>query len=115
MDVMKYYDLCDFLMLFEQQGELKCIMLFVDFYLEIMEIVDCMLCVGGLVLLFENFKGYVMLVLCNFFGMLKCVVMGMGQDDVFVLWEVGKLLVFFKEFELLKGFCDLFDKLLQFK
>lgn len=115
MDVMKYNDLCDFLMLFEQQGELKCIMFLVDLYLEIIEIVDCILCVGGFVLLFENFKGYLMLVLCNLFGMLKCVVMGMGQEDVLVLCEVGKLLVFLKELELLKGFRDLFDKLLQFK
>lgn len=42
------------------------------------EIVDRMLCVGGFVLLFENFKNYDMFVLVNLFGILECVVMGMG-------------------------------------
>lgn len=42
------------------------------------EIVDCILCVEGFVLLFENFKGYFIFVFVNLFGMLKWVVMGMG-------------------------------------
>ncbi len=41
--------------------------------------------------------------------------MGMGQDDVSALREVGKLLAFLKEPEPPKGFRDLFDKLPQFK
>lgn len=115
MDVMKYNDLRDFLTLFEQQGELKRITFSVDSYLEIIEIVDRILRVGGFALLFENFKGYLMSVLCNLFGTLKRVAMGMGQEDVSALREVGKLLAFLKESESLKGFRDLFDKLSQFK
>ena len=41
--------------------------------------------------------------------------MGMGQEDVSALREVGKLLAFLKEPEPPKGFRDLFDKLPQFK
>ena len=54
-------------------------------------------------------------VLCNLFGTTKRVAMGMGQEDVSALREVGKLLAFLKEPEPPKGFRDLFDKLPQFK
>lgn len=50
----------------------------IDLYYEMIEISDWMLCVKGLVLLFENLLGYDFLVLINLFGMLECVVMGMG-------------------------------------
>lgn len=46
--------------------------------LEMIEIVDCMLWVGGFVFLFENFKGFEMFVLMNLFGMFEWVVLGMG-------------------------------------
>ena len=92
MDAMKYNDLRDFLTLLEQQGELKRITLPVDPHLEITEIADRTLRAGGPALLFENPKGYSMPVLCNLFGTPKRVAMGMGQEDVSALREVGKLL-----------------------
>ena len=94
MDAMKYNDLRDFLTLLEQQGELKRITLPVDPHLEITEIADRTLRAGGPALLFENPKGYSMPVLCNLFGTPKRVAMGMGQEDVSALREVGKLLGF---------------------
>ena len=109
MDAMKYNDLRDFLTLLEQQGELKRITLPVDPHLEITEIADRTLRAGGPALLFENPKGYSMPVLCNLFGTPKRVAMGMGQEDVSALREVGKLLAFLKEPEPPKGFRDLFD------
>lgn len=75
---MKYKDLCDFICQLEVKGELVCIIQFIDIDFEMIEIVDRMLCVGGFVLLFENFKNYDMFVLVNLFGILECVVMGMG-------------------------------------
>lgn len=36
-------------------------------------------------------------VLCNLFGTAKRVAMGMGQEDVSALRDVGKLLAFLKE------------------
>lgn len=104
MDAMKYNDLRDFLTLLEQQGELKRITLPVDPHLEITEIADRTLRAGGPALLFENPKGYSMPVLCNLFGTPKRVAMGMGQEDVSALREVGKLLAFLKEPEPPKGF-----------
>lgn len=86
-----------------------------DPHLEITEIADRTLRAGGPALLFENPKGYSMPVLCNLFGTPKRVAMGMGQEDVSALREVGKLLAFLKEPEPPKGFRDLFDKLPQFK
>ncbi len=112
---MKYHDLRDFLTLLEQQGELKRITLPVDPHLEITEIADRTLRAGGPALLFENPKGYTMPVLCNLFGTPRRVALGMGQEDVSSLREVGKLLAFLKEPEPPKGFRDLFDKLPQFK
>ncbi len=111
---MKYHDLRDFLTLPEQQGELKRITLPVD-PPEITEIADRTLRAGGPALLFENPKGYTMPVLCNLFGTPRRVALGMGQEDVSSLREVGKLLAFLKEPEPPKGFRDLFDKLPQFK
>jgi 4-hydroxy-3-polyprenylbenzoate decarboxylase len=112
---MKYNDLRDFMALLEKQGELKRITLPVDPHLEMTEIADRTLRAGGPALLFENPKGYSMPVLCNLFGTPKRVAMGMGQEDVSALREVGKLLAFLKEPEPPKGFRDLFDKLPQFK
>ena len=106
---MKYHDLREFLTLLEQQGELKRISLPVDPHLEITEIADRTLRAGGPALLFENPKGYAMPVLCNLFGTPRRVALGMGQEDVSSLREVGKLLAFLKEPEPPKGFRDLFD------
>ncbi|MEG7439782.1 4-hydroxy-3-polyprenylbenzoate decarboxylase [Enterobacter hormaechei] len=115
INCMKYHDLRDFLALLEKQGELKRITLPVDPYLEMTEIADRTLRAGGPALLFENPKGYTMPVLCNLFGTPRRVALGMGQEDVTALREVGKLLAFLKEPEPPKGFRDLFDKLPQFK
>ncbi|WP_038933795.1 UbiD family decarboxylase domain-containing protein, partial [Yersinia pestis] len=112
---MKYRDLRDFLSLLEQRGELKRISQPIDPYLEMTEIADRTLRAGGPALLFENPKGYSMPVLCNLFGTAKRVAMGMGQEDVSALRDVGKLLAFLKEPDPPKGFRDLFDKLPKFK
>ncbi|RRW71119.1 4-hydroxy-3-polyprenylbenzoate decarboxylase [Pantoea dispersa] len=112
---MKYQDLRDFLALLEQRGELKRITQEIDPVLEMTEIADRTLRAGGPALLFENPKGYSMPVLCNLFGTPKRVAMGMGQEEVSALREVGKLLAFLKEPEPPKGFRDLFDKMPQFK
>ena len=97
INCMKYHDLRDFLTLLEKQGELKRITLPVDPYLEMTEIADRTLRAGGPALLFENPKGYAMPVLCNLFGTPRRVALGMGQEDVTALREVGKLLAFLKE------------------
>ncbi|MBT9432174.1 4-hydroxy-3-polyprenylbenzoate decarboxylase [Candidatus Sodalis endolongispinus] len=112
---MKYRDLRDFLALLEQRGELKRISLPIDPYLEMTEIADRTLRAGGPALLFENPKGYTMPVLCNLFGTPDRVALGMGQESVNALRDVGKLLAFLKEPEPPKGFRDLLDKVPQFR
>ncbi len=112
---MKYRDLRDFIHLLEQRGELKRITAEVDPYLEITEICDRTLRAGGPALLFENPKGYDIPLLGNLFGTPERVALGMGEESVEALQEVGKLLAFLKEPEPPKGFKDAWDKLPIFK
>jgi 4-hydroxy-3-polyprenylbenzoate decarboxylase len=112
---MKYKNLRDFIDLLEQQGELKRISYPIDPHLEMTEIADRTLRLGGPALLFENPVGYDIPVLCNLFGTARRVALGMGQQDVTALRDVGKLLAFLKEPDPPKGFKDLIDKLPQFK
>lgn len=112
---MKYKDLREFITALEAQGELKRIHVEVDPYLEITEICDRTLRAGGPALLFENVKGHTMPLLGNLFGTPKRVALGMGQESVEALREVGKLLAFLKEPDPPKGLKDAWDKLPIFK
>lgn len=112
---MKYKDLREFITALEAQGELKRIHVEVDPYLEITEICDRTLRAGGPALLFENVKGHSMPLLGNLFGTPKRVALGMGQESVEALREVGKLLAFLKEPDPPKGLKDAWDKLPIFK
>ncbi len=112
---MKYKDLRDFIDLLEKRGELKRISQEIDPYLEMTEIADRTLRAEGPALLFENPKGYNIPVLANLFGTPKRVAMGMGQEDVSELREVGKLLAFLKEPEPPKGIKEALGQIPVFK
>ncbi|WP_421868611.1 4-hydroxy-3-polyprenylbenzoate decarboxylase [Motiliproteus sp.] len=112
---MKYKDLREFIDALEARGELQRISVEVDPVLEMTEICDRTLRAGGPALLFENPKGFDMPVLANLFGTPKRVALGMGEDDVDQLREVGKLLAFLKEPEPPKGMKDAWQKLPVFK
>src|SRR5258708_14891558 len=103
---MKYADLRDFLAQLERGGELKRIAVDVDTRLEMTEICDRVLKAGGPALLFEQPKGYRIPVLGNLFGTPRRVAMGMGEDSVAALREIGKLLAFLKEPDPPKGLID---------
>ncbi|MBK7563588.1 MAG: 4-hydroxy-3-polyprenylbenzoate decarboxylase [Propionivibrio sp.] len=108
---MRYHDLRDFIAQLESIGELKRIGVEVDTRLEMTEICDRVLRGGGPALLFENPREHKMPVLANLFGTPKRVALGMGQESVEALREVGKLLAFLKEPEPPKGLKDAWDKL----
>ncbi|GAB1622461.1 4-hydroxy-3-polyprenylbenzoate decarboxylase [Agarivorans albus] len=112
---MKYKDLRDFIDLLEQRGELKRISLEVSTELEMTEICDRTLKAGGPALLFENVKGHSMPVLGNLFGTPERVALGMGQESVSALREVGTWLSYLKEPEPPKGLKELWEKLPIFK
>ena len=112
---MKYTDLRDFIANLEQRGELKRISVEVDPILEMTEICDRVLRAGGPALLFENPKGSNMPVLANLFGTPKRVALGMGEESVEALREVGQLLAFLKEPEPPKGMKDAWQKMPIFK
>jgi 4-hydroxy-3-polyprenylbenzoate decarboxylase len=112
---LKYSDLREFIAFLEQRGELARIKQEVDPNLEMTEISDRTLRAKGPALLFENPKGYDTPVLCNLFGTPDRVAMGMGQENVSALRDVGTLLAFLKEPEPPKGLRDLWEKRHDFK
>ncbi|CAI3967882.1 4-hydroxy-3-polyprenylbenzoate decarboxylase [Alteromonas macleodii] len=112
---MKYKDLRDFIRQLEAKGELVRITQPIDTDLEMTEIADRTLRAGGPALLFENPKNHDMPVLANLFGTPERVAMGMGQESVEALREVGKLLAYLKEPEPPRGLKDLWEKLPVFK
>jgi len=108
---MKYKDLRDFIAQLEALGELKRISHPVDPNLQMTEIADRVLRAEGPALLFENPIGYDMPVLANLFGTPRRVALGMGQEDVSALRDLGELLAFLKEPKPPKGFKELLDNL----
>jgi 4-hydroxy-3-polyprenylbenzoate decarboxylase len=112
---MKYRDLRDFVRLLEDQGELKRIDVEVDPHLEMTEICDRTLRAGGPALLFERPKGYDVPVLGNLFGTPRRVAMGMGEESVEALREVGRLLAFLKEPDPPRGMKEAWKSLPIFK
>jgi 4-hydroxy-3-polyprenylbenzoate decarboxylase len=115
MAAMKYSDLRDFIAQLERRGLLQHIHQEVDPYLEITEICDRTLRGGGPALLFEKVKGSEFPVLGNLFGTPERVALGMGEESVEALREVGKLLAFLKEPEPPKGMKDAWEKMPVFK
>jgi 4-hydroxy-3-polyprenylbenzoate decarboxylase len=115
---MRYKDLRDFIAQLEQLGELKRVAVEVDPRLEMTEICDRVLKAGGPAILFERPKGFDgasgrprIPVLANLFGTPRRVALGMGEDSVAALREVGKLLAYLKEPDPPKGLKDAWDKL----
>jgi 4-hydroxy-3-polyprenylbenzoate decarboxylase len=112
---MAYQDLRDFLTLLEAQGELKKVTASISPRLEMTEICDRVLKRAGPAILFENPQGYTIPVLGNLFGTPRRVALGMGEDSVDALREVGRLLAFLKEPEPPKGLKDLWEKMPKFR
>jgi len=112
---MTFKDLRDFIALLESKGQLKRISHPVSCNLEITEICDRTLRAGGPALLFENVEGHSIPLLGNLFGTPERVALGMGQESVGALREVGELLAFLKEPEPPKGMRDAWEKLPIFK
>jgi len=108
---MRYSDLRDFLAQLEKQGELKRVAVEVSPHLEMTEICDRVLKAGGPAILFERPKGHSIPVLGNLFGTARRVAMGMGEESVEALREVGRLLAYLKEPEPPRGLKDAWDKL----
>ncbi|TAJ79995.1 MAG: 4-hydroxy-3-polyprenylbenzoate decarboxylase [Gallionellaceae bacterium] len=107
---MKYHDLRDFIAQLEKLGELKRVTAPVSTHLEMTEICDRVLRAQGPALLFENVVGHKMPVLTNLFGTPRRVALGMGEENIGALREVGKLLAYLKEPEPPKGLKDAWDK-----
>jgi 4-hydroxy-3-polyprenylbenzoate decarboxylase len=103
---MKYRDLREFISLLEARGELKRVLTPVDPRLEMTEICDRTLRRGGPALLFEKPTGYSVPVLANLFGTPHRVALGMGEESVAALAEVGRLLAYLKEPDPPRGMKD---------
>lgn len=112
---MKYKDLRDFIVKLEAEGELKRITTEVDPCLEMTEICDRVLHAEGPALLFERPRNAPIPVLGNLFGTPRRVALGMGEDSVTALREVGKLLAFLKEPDPPRGMNEAWKTLPIFK
>ena len=108
---MKYHDLRDFIAQLENMGELKRIRVEIDPRLEMTEICDRVLRAGGPALLFEKPRGHSIPVLANLFGTPRRVALGMGEESLTALRDVGTLLAYLKEPEPPKGLKDAWSKL----
>ncbi|KTD45818.1 3-polyprenyl-4-hydroxybenzoate decarboxylase [Legionella rubrilucens] len=108
---MKYTDLRDFIDQLESRHLLQRIDYPVSPILEMTVISDRVLRKAGPALLFTRPKGAAMPVLANLFGTAERVALGMGEESVQALREVGVLLAALKEPEPPKGFKDAFSKL----
>ena len=108
---MKYTDLRDFITQLESRDLLKRIDYPVSPYLEMTVVSDKVLRAGGPALLFTHPKGHNTPVLTNLFGTVERVALGMGEDHISALREIGKLLAALKEPEPPKGFKDAIHKL----
>lgn len=107
---MKYQDLRDFLQQLENRQLLKKINYPVSPNLEMTVVSDRVLRAQGPALLFTH-DSLTMPVLTNLFGTVDRVALGMGEESIAALREVGKLLAALKEPEPPKGFKDAFQKL----
>jgi 4-hydroxy-3-polyprenylbenzoate decarboxylase len=112
---MKYKDLRDFIGQLEARGELKRIGVEVDPRLEITEICDRTLRKAGPALLFENVKGSTLPLLGNLFGTTQRIALGMGEESVEALREVGQLLAWLRQPEPPGGLKDAWKSLPVFK
>jgi 4-hydroxy-3-polyprenylbenzoate decarboxylase len=108
---MMYADLRGFIEFLEARGELKRISTPVDPKLEMTEICDRTLRAGGPALLFENPIGYNTPVLANLFGTEQRVALGMGQENLAALREVGEVLAYLRQPDPPKGLKDAWDKI----
>jgi 4-hydroxy-3-polyprenylbenzoate decarboxylase len=108
---MKYRDLRDFIAQLEKLGELKRVAAEVSPRLEMTEVCDRVLRAGGPAILFERPTGHTIPVLANLFGTVRRVALGMGEESVEALREVGKLLAYLKEPEPPRGLKDAWEKL----
>ncbi|MCW5625868.1 MAG: UbiD family decarboxylase, partial [Burkholderiales bacterium] len=108
---MRYHDLRDFIGQLERQNELKRVGVEVAPRLEMTAICDRVLRRAGPAILFERPTGFGIPVLANLFGTPRRVALGMGEESVEALREVGKLLAYLKEPEPPKGLKDMWDKL----
>jgi 4-hydroxy-3-polyprenylbenzoate decarboxylase len=112
---MRYADLRDFVAQLESRGELRRIAHPVSPRFEMTEIADRVLRAQGPALLFErpeqDGRRSAYPVLANLFGTPRRVALGMGEDSVDALREIGTLLAYLKEPEPPKGLKDAWDKL----
>jgi 4-hydroxy-3-polyprenylbenzoate decarboxylase len=112
---MEYRDLRDFIAQLETLGELRRVEAAIDPHLEMTEVCSRVLNQGGPALLFEKPTGHRIPVLGNLFGTPRRVALGMGEEDVSALRDVGRLLAFLKEPEPPKGLKEIWSTLPKYK
>jgi 4-hydroxy-3-polyprenylbenzoate decarboxylase len=116
---MAYTDLREFLEQLETLGELRRVGVEVSPRLEMTELCDRTLRLGGPALLFEKPAAFDMPVLGNLFGTVRRVALAMGRDadasPQAALRDIGRLLAVLREPDPPKGLRDLWARLPEFR
>jgi len=116
---MAYTDLRGFLRQLEALGELRRVGVPVSPRLEMTELCDRTLRVGGPALLFEKPEGFDMPVLGNLFGTVRRIALAMGREADAApepaLRDIGRLLAVLREPDPPKGLRDLWSRLPEFR
>ena len=112
---MQYSDLRDFLNKLEDLGEFKRISAEISPHLEMTEICQRLLQIGGPAVLFERPSGHRIPVAANVFGTQRRVALAMGVSSSSELRHVGELLANLKEPEPPQGIRDALSKVAMLK
>ncbi|HAO92711.1 MAG: menaquinone biosynthesis decarboxylase [Deltaproteobacteria bacterium GWC2_56_8] len=107
---MAYNDLRDFLSTLEKKGLLKRIKTEVDPNLEIAEVQDRLVRIGGPAVIFEKVKGYKLPVVGNLFGTRERVALGLGVEEA-ELREIGEFIALLQRPEPPEGLWDAVKKI----
>lgn len=112
---MKHKDLRSFITVLKKLKELKNVELPISPDLEMTEVSNRSLQSGGPALLFTKPIGYSTPVLCNLFGTINRITLGIGISEVLSLRDIGKLLAFLKEPQMPTGLNDFLSKIPHFR
>ncbi|MCV2518700.1 MAG: UbiD family decarboxylase [Candidatus Lightella neohaematopini] len=110
-----FKDLKSFLKVLEYKKQIKIINELISPFLEVTEISRRVLKKNGPALLFNNLKGYNIPLLCNLFGSIDRIMLGLGINKKEELRDIGNLIVFLQSPTPPNSFYDLIKRIPKFR
>ncbi|MCV2508379.1 MAG: UbiD family decarboxylase, partial [Candidatus Lightella neohaematopini] len=110
-----FKDLKNFLKALECKKQIKITSELISSFLDIKEISRRVLKKNGPALLFNNLKGYNISLLCNLFGSIDIIILGLGINKKEELHDIGNLIVFLQSPISPNRFYDLMKRIPKFR